>query len=88
MAREFNPRELGEIQKLTSSITKEMDRMLSQTDKRNKQLDDEIKATKEILENVTDEKEAREAIGKLKKQQESSDNKSFGVNKKIAIILK
>ena len=23
-------------------------------------------------------------IGKLKKQQESSDNKSFGVNKKIA----
>ena len=84
MAREFNPRELGEIQKLTSSITKEMDRMLSQTDKRNKQLDDEIKATKEILENVTDEKEAREAIGKLKKQQESSDNKSFGVNKKIA----
>ena len=62
MAREFNPQELGEIQKLTSSINAEMDRMLSQTDKRNKQLDEEIKATKEILENVTDEKEAREAI--------------------------
>ena len=84
MAREFNPQELGEIQKLTSSINAEMDRMLSQTDKRNKQLDEEIKATKEILENVTDEKEAREAIGKLKKQQEASDNKSFGVNEKIA----
>ncbi len=84
MAREFNPQELGEIQKLTSSINAEMDRMLSQTDKRNKQLDAEIKATKEILENVTDEKEAREAIGKLKKQQEASDNKSFGVNEKIA----
>ena len=35
MAREFNPQELGEIQKLTSSINAEMDRMLSQTDKRN-----------------------------------------------------
>ena len=70
MAREFNPQELGEIQKLTSSINAEMDRMLSQTDKRNKQLDEEIKATKAILENVTDEKEAREAIGKLKQQQD------------------
>ena len=81
MAREFNPQELGEIQKLTSSITKEMDRMLSQTDKRNKQLDDEIKATKEILENVTDEKEAREAIGKLKKQQEENRKNQNTANK-------
>ena len=87
-----NQKELNALQRLTMSMAKDMSKAMEevakQSDKRNKLLQKDANLTKKILNDLEKTGDAEKAINKIKGQENEVSKKNYGVNQKQAQIYK
>lgn len=87
-----NQKELNALQRLTMSMAKDMSKAMEdvakQSDKRNKLLQKDANLTKKILNDLEKTGDAEKAINKIKGQENEVSKKNYGVNQKQAQMYK
>ena len=79
--------DLKDMQKLTSSMTKDYDELLNGHGKVNKALKEEVELQKSLVSSIKDSKTANEAIEKLKKRHNVLTSQHVSDNKNIVVAL-
>ena len=91
MANSKQQKEYNDLLGLTSSlvgkISKSMDDLGKQSDKRNKALQDETKLYQTIVGSIKDEVSAQKALNELKQREKEISKTNYGINEKDKINL-
>jgi hypothetical protein len=82
-----NLNDLKEMQKMTSSMLKDYDKLLEGHGKVNKKLKERVEVQKNIVKSITDEKSAHEALKKLEAEHVKLGTKKYDNNKNVILAL-